>query len=293
MSISHTSSVVLRSGSNPLSRQAEAVEAIPPLPDWEDLELDEIYDQLINTRGWKKRLLNGKGGIKRFGDVVGELLEKLIEEGYMSKPADDKYMNISKSKYVQKVQREMFANMNTSNCRQLSPKVYVINFLRINLIVAADDTRPAIDPNDYELNDMCRIVMIANDSRSELVDHPAFISDSKWEEINTRFVNNSGWNPVNEWWENDSRIANIHPELSPYHEMTTAQVRVIWRFLRNKFTECKKSFSASEQRGASDRKAVANRFWEDHVTRFVTNEKVQLSVLYMFWVYDGYPPKLL
>ena len=125
---------VLRSGSSPADQQdaaREAAEAIPPVPNWDELSLEEIYNQLIISGDWKRGLINGRNGIKQTGDVINELLKKLVEKKYLEKT--DKSLVLAKTKKEQKDQRELFADMVQSTSSQVEPKTFVVTFLRESL----------------------------------------------------------------------------------------------------------------------------------------------------------------
>ena len=74
-----------RSGNSPALRDQAAAttyEGIPPVPLWEEMDLPQIYDELVQKK-WKKRLANGTNKIKRTGDVLNCLLNVLAEKGYI------------------------------------------------------------------------------------------------------------------------------------------------------------------------------------------------------------------
>ena len=71
---------LLRSRSSPTDRQdsaREAAEAIPPVPNWDELSLEKIYNQLIVSGEWK----NDDEYSKRIKMAVGCILPAVILSG--------------------------------------------------------------------------------------------------------------------------------------------------------------------------------------------------------------------
>ena len=302
-----------RSGNSPASR-AEA-NVIPPVPEWDDLTLGQIYDELCQVGGWKKGLLKGSNKITRPGDCFNELLRNLVDKKYLEPALDGKSLTLAKNKGDQKVQKLKFiamehvvlvASSSSSSYQPPSAKTLVVAYLRENLKVATDASGEAIDPADYDVDVTCRVLMLAHDPRSlavlesiynpgsgrEVVDDKTQCTEAKWTRVTTDYVNNSRCKPENEWAENAPLIAAIYPDLIPLTVLTTAEVRTIWRFYRNKFTQCSISFHESGNLSAEDQTSQADRFWDRHVTRLVQDPRHQLGVLFMWWMHDGHPPKL-
>ena len=79
-----------RSGNTPAIRgeaAAAASDGIPPVPQWDDLMLEDIYEEIVkpNKGSWKGRLINGTNKVKRTGDVMNALLNSLADKGYLTR----------------------------------------------------------------------------------------------------------------------------------------------------------------------------------------------------------------
>ena len=183
----------------------------------------------------------------------------------------------------------------------------IIAFLREHLKVAETAAGVPFEATGYALDVMARVVMLAADPEAlailndiadpgpgrQVVDDPNQSTEAKWGRLTTEFVNNKAWEPENSKWGEDMRIRRIDPSQAPVVALTTAEVRAIWRILRNKYTQCDISFHASGGLDAGAPISAADRFWERHVVRLCPeSEDVQLAVLFMYWVHDGAPPKL-
>lgn len=332
----------LRSGSTPESRNRAPIDdgnpaadddnaavvnnfdGVAEVPLWPNLTLGVIYDHLVENNGprcWRKRLLNGtpKSLIKRFGDVINAMLNMLMGKNFLPSLSEKATYSLGKTKAQQKVQRELFVAMEEmppySSSSSTSVRLpdttalsLVVAYLHEHLKAAVDRDGNEIDPSLYELDFMCRIIMLADDPESlailndiadpgagrQVVDDPTQSTEAKWGRLTTEYVNNHSWRPENRWWDKDQRIQDISPENSPVIAVPTASVRAVWRLLRNKYSQCEISFKESGRLESSDDISAGDRFYDRHVMRWCRgdNEALQLALMFMYWVHDGAPPKL-
>lgn len=142
-----------RSGNTPAIRgeaAAAASDGIPPVPQWDDLMLEDIYEEIVkpNKGSWKGRLINGTNKVKRTGDVMNALLNSLADKGYLTrqqKPtstsSDPQFISLllASSKRDQKTQKEEFVAMKQTTGQERSgvkkPLVIIREYLKENCLL--------------------------------------------------------------------------------------------------------------------------------------------------------------
>ena len=162
-----------------------------------------------------------------------------------------------------------------------------------------------------DLNEFARLLMLAKlpeplhilhlihnapskETRRMRVEMNSLSFDAMWSDLANDFMNNSAWTPSNDWYQNDERIKNIHPNVAPLVPWSGEKLRETLRLFRTNFTIVKDVFRKSGSLEAGHELDEADRFW-GHVQRLLVNvsEDVRLIILFSFWVFDGSWPTFL
>jgi hypothetical protein len=163
--------------------EEETEEADIQVPDWNNLNITEIYIQLnpytqaekIYQRGWRKKVVDCNGKPLHSVGVVGnQLLKKLVTRKLI--PNIPLNIKLPTRKGDRLSQLEYLRTMINDNVNQLS---FVRKFLCDNIMVSINGDGEAEKPHHININLQARIIMLANDPSSCAILEEILLSQKK------------------------------------------------------------------------------------------------------------------
>jgi hypothetical protein len=223
------------------------------VPDWNNLNITEIYIQLnpytqaekLHQRGWQKKVVDCNGKPLHSVGVVGNrLLKKLVTKKLI--PNIPLNIQLPPRKGDRLSQLEYLRTMINDNVNQLS---FVRKFLCDNIMVPINCDVQAENPSHINVNLQARIIMLANDpsscailedihaapdkvARRPHIDDPRLSNNEKWNTLVNCFINASDFSPCNDWEKMDSRIETVDPRAPPSTPWTGEDLRLKFRLLK-------------------------------------------------------------
>jgi len=160
----------------------EAADDSTPIPDWYNLQIDEIYDQLnprtkqgqLTQRAWHKHAVDGTGKpLTSIGLVVNRLLKILTGKKFIPDTPLNSKLQSKKAERQQQLQHFL-------GIRE-SPAVLMIvrKFLSENIMLPVNADGSVIDVDCININTGARVIMLAVEPDSYLALNDIFAAPSK------------------------------------------------------------------------------------------------------------------
>jgi len=201
----------------------EAADDSTPIPDWYNLQIDEIYDQLnprtkqgqLTQRAWRKCAVDGTGKpLTSIGLVANRLLKILTGKKFI--PDTPLNSKLQSKKAEQQQQLQHFLGIRES------PAVLMIvrKFLSENIMLPVNADGSVIDVDCININTGARVIMLAvepdsylalndifaapsKESRRAHIDNDALSFNEKWNSLADCYMNAEDFAPENEWADYD------------------------------------------------------------------------------------------